>query len=565
MRLPASLASFRMRLIGLMSVMIGMVAVIGWFGVKEVERGLVLQKHAELRSQVEVAVSIINHEIARLKKGEVSDAEARRLAAEALRPIRFASQEYFFLYDMKGVNMMHPIRKELEGKDLSGLKDENGKLLIQEMIQTVQSRGSGIVEYLWKKPGNSVPTLKIGFVTGVKDFGWIVGTGMHVEDVGSIVAQSREVLAKWIVGLTALALGLAYLAMISVNVPLAALINSVRRLAGGDLDAEIAGSNRRDEFGAIARAIGGIRKLMRDRASQEREIEQEAQARQASERKAVLGQAGERFDASVHSLAGEIRDGASSLSASARVLAEASEVTDIRAGAVSENIDGVLNEIRGVASALQQLDAGAQESRRRCDAALGIMTTAAETTGETRTTISSLSAASEDIAKVVTLIQAIAEQTNLLALNATIEAARAGDAGKGFAVVASEVKQLAQQTGQATDDISRKIAAISSATQEAVRATETISVKIDELNVIATGIAASVEQQSVASAEINRAMATATSRTEKMAQDVNDVAQSSVETRGAVRKVLEAAESFEQQAGKLREETKGFTRFLDAA
>jgi methyl-accepting chemotaxis protein len=127
------------------------------------------------------------------------------------------------------------------------------------------------------------------------------------------------------------------------------------------------------------------------------------------------------------------------------------------------------------------------------------------------------------------------------------------------------VKQLAQQTGQATDDISRKIAAIATATKDAVKATETISVRIDELNVIASGIAASVEQQSFASAEINRAMATATSRTERMAGDVIDVAQSSIETRGAVRKVLEAAEAFEQQAGKLRDETKDFTRFLDAA
>jgi methyl-accepting chemotaxis protein len=559
------LASFRMKLIGLMSVMIGMVAVIGWMGVNEVERALVRQKHGELRSQVEVAVSVINHEVARLRKGETSEAEARKQAAEALRPIRFAGQEYFFLYDMNGVNVMHPIRKELEGKDLSGLKDENGKLFIQEMMQTVRSQGSGVVEYLWKKPGSGTPTLKIGYVTGIKDFGWIVGTGMHIEDIASIVDKSREVLAKWIVGLTALALILAYFAMISMNVPLAALITSVRRLASGDLDAGIAGAARRDEFGAIARAVGGIRKLMQDRAANERVSEQEAQARQTSERKALLGKAGERFDASVNSLAGEIGDGAASLSASARVLADASEITDTRAGAVSENIDGVLSEIRGVASALQQLDAGAQESRRRCDAALAIMTTAAQTTGETRVTISSLSAASEDIAKVVTLIQAIAEQTNLLALNATIEAARAGDAGKGFAVVASEVKQLAQQTGQATDDISRKIAAIATATKDAVKATETISVRIDELNVIASGIAASVEQQSVASAEINRAMATATSRTERMAGDVIDVAQSSIETRGAVRKVLEAAEAFEQQAGKLRDETKDFTRFLDAA
>ncbi|MGL4240226.1 MAG: cache domain-containing protein, partial [Beijerinckiaceae bacterium] len=121
MALRNHFASLRMRLALLMFAMTCMVAAVGWLGAREVQSALVQQKHAELRSQVEVAISVINHEINRLRKGEIGEADARRNAAEALRPIRFAGQEYFCLYDMKGINVMHPIRKELEGKDLSGL------------------------------------------------------------------------------------------------------------------------------------------------------------------------------------------------------------------------------------------------------------------------------------------------------------------------------------------------------------------------------------------------------------------------------------------------------------
>jgi methyl-accepting chemotaxis protein len=537
MKIRQFLSSFRMRLIVLLTLMIFMVAGIGWLGAREVERGLVQQKYAEMRSQVDVAVSVMNFELERSTKGKVTPEQARRNAAEAIRPMRFAGQEYFYIYDMAGRNIMHPFRRDFEGKDMSGLKDENGVLIIKGFIDIVKSSGSGSVDYLWKKPGNQEPTLKVGYVTAIKGTDWFVGTGLHIDDVDALVARSRAFLGSFVIGAILFCVLFGVIAVVSINRPLARLLASSRKLASGDLDAEVAGASRRDELGDIARAVGGIRSLMRERAALEREIEANAEKQRASERKLLLSEAGERFDANVHTLAGEIRDSATELNTSAKVLA----------------------------SALMQLDVSAQESSRRCSAALTIMSTAARTTGETRVTISSLSAASDDIAKVVTLIQAIAEQTNLLALNATIEAARAGDAGKGFAVVASEVKQLAQQTALATDDISRKIAAIFAATQDAVKATETIGDRIGELNGITTEIAATVEEQSVASAEINRAMTIATQKTEQMTSDVNDVARSSENTRGAVDKVLEAAQRFDEQAKKLRDETRGFTQFLSAA
>jgi methyl-accepting chemotaxis protein len=557
--------SIRMKLIGFTFLAITAVALIGWMGAREVAQNLTKQKHAELRSQVDVALSVVRHEIERLKKGEVSSSAVLKNAAEAVRPMRFSGNEYFFFYDMSGINLMHPFRRDFEGKDMSGLKDENGVLIIQEMMRVTQRGGSGLVEYLWKKPGSDTATLKVAFVAGVPELNLFVGTGVHVEDVDALIAEAKLRMIQNCLFVIGAIIALGITAMVGVTRPLRRLKESLSKLALGRFDVNIQGLTRKDELGDIARSVRDVQQLMQERATAEKTQLLESEKQAAQDRHSVLAGASERFDESIQTLAERLQSEALSLSATAEALSAESTSVDQSASAVSTTVTEVLDHIRTVASAIVELDANAQHSSERCNSVLTKMKGAAETTTQTRETIEALNVASADIGQVAALIQSIAEQTNLLALNATIEAARAGDAGRGFAVVASEVKQLATQTASATDDITQKITKIAEATLNAVKATNVIGVTIDELNLITNDIASAVQQQSAAAAEISRAVEIAASQTERVSKEMADVAGSAETTRKGATNVVETAKAFDLKATELREEAKRFTAFLSAA
>jgi methyl-accepting chemotaxis protein len=172
--------------------------------------------------------------------------------------------------------------------------------------------------------------------------------------------------------------------------------------------------------------------------------------------------------------------------------------------------------------------------------------------------VQGLAEAAKKIGEVVALITDIADQTNLLALNATIEAARAGDAGKGFAVVASEVKNLANQTARATEEISAQIGGIQSATQDAVQAIGSIGGTIGEMNEIASAIAAAVEEQGAATQEIARNVEQAAMGTQDVTVNIVQVTQAANETGHSAGEVLTAAGELSKQAEILGSEMKSF-------
>ncbi|MGY1719921.1 methyl-accepting chemotaxis protein [Blastococcus sp. SYSU DS0552] len=236
----------------------------------------------------------------------------------------------------------------------------------------------------------------------------------------------------------------------------------------------------------------------------------------------------------------------------ARLAAGQADEVVTSAGAVASSVDTVATGSSQMESAIREIAHNATEAAR----VAGQAVTVAETTTKT---VGKLGDSSQEIATVIKLINGIAEQTNLLALNATIEAARAGEAGKGFAVVASEVKELAQETARATEDISKRVEAIQGDTAGAVDAIGKISAVIGEINDFQATIAAAVEEQTATTNEMNRNVAEAASGSQDIAAAISGLAAGTQETNQRVEDAQRAAAELARMSGELQEAVARFT------
>jgi methyl-accepting chemotaxis protein len=234
--------------------------------------------------------------------------------------------------------------------------------------------------------------------------------------------------------------------------------------------------------------------------------------------------------------------------------ARSASETGTVASAAQEASAGVNTE----AAAAEELSASIAEISRQMAQSTAISNDAMEKAGKTDATIAGLATASQKIGEIVTLISNIASQTNLLALNATIEAARAGEAGKGFAVVASEVKSLANQTAQATQDITQQIGQIQDMTQAAVDGVRAISAVIREMGGITTGIAAAVEQQGAATSEIARNVQEVATAANQISASITDVSAAVDQSSEVAREVRAAAEVMNAEGNVLKDDVAGF-------
>ncbi len=515
-----SIHSVSAKIAAIVVLAIAGLATIGYLGYTDLRSELLGQKKLALQDQVQTAQSMIEGFRDRAAKGEMSLEEAQEAAKAVLRPVRFGpDKNYFFIYEEDGKNVLLPGKPELEGKSLIDMKDVNGKPLIRDML-AIAKAGGGNYEYLWVKPGDKDPSLKLAYATTIDGWNWMLGTGFHVADIeASLAASTRRIGLITLVSLLLLG-ALSFVVARGISGPLSRLTRSMDRLQGGDLDAEISGATRKDEIGLIGRAVARFRDLQRERIAAEAEAEAaRAAAMERSRRDALTGLA-DGFDRSFRETSAGIESTATGFERVASDLLAVSDHTRRQAEASAEAGRQAKDNVQAVSSAAEELSASIAEIVTQVDKAAEISSGAVRETARATEVIRGLDEASSEIGKVVALIQEIADQTNLLALNATIEAARAGEAGKGFAVVASEVKQLAAQTSKATDEISRRIGVIQSATGEAVSATSTVEQSIERVNEVASSIAATLDQQNAAVSEITRAISSTLTAVGGLASDM---------------------------------------------
>ena len=283
----------------------------------------------------------------------------------------------------------------------------------------------------------------------------------------------------------------------------------------------------------------------------------------------AIGQMGEsfaRFLSKLRESIGSIGESAQTLASAAEELTNTSQQmgstadqTSTQAVAATTTADDVNSNVQTVAAGAEQMTASISEIASNAASAATIATQAVEATRTTNEAVGKLGESSVEIGNVIQVISSIAEQTNLLALNATIEAARAGEAGKGFAVVAHEVKQLAEQTAQATEDISAKVLGIQEDSQGAVASIAEISSVIDEINSISATIASAVEEQSATTSEISRSVQQAAMGTGEISQTITSVAEAATGTSTGATDTQRAADDLALMAESLQQLVDEFT------
>ena len=361
-----------------------------------------------------------------------------------------------------------------------------------------------------------------------------------------------------IVGAVILGLALGYaLGTFGIARPIGKSVEGLRALADGRTDIDIFGVGRKDEIGDVANTM----QVFKENILKTRKMEEEAkqnEIRAAKEKKEMMQKMANDFDASVGGIVSAVSSASTELESSAQAMAATAEETSRQAGAVAAASEQASANVQTVASAAEELSASISEISGQVAQAAKVAAGAVEEANRADGMIQGLAQSAQKIGEVVELITSIADQTNLLALNATIEAARAGDAGKGFAVVAAEVKNLANQTAKATEEIGGQIGGIQAATKNSVDAIQSIGKVIGEINQISSAIAAAVEEQGAATKEIARNVDQASAGTKDVSSNIAGVTQAAGETGQASGQIQQAAQELSQQSEKLRTEVGKF-------
>ena len=329
------------------------------------------------------------------------------------------------------------------------------------------------------------------------------------------------------------------------------MTDTMLMLADGHTEVDVPAIDRADQIGDMARAVNVFKEnAVRMRLLQTEQAEAELRASE-SRRSVLLRLAGE-FEGNVAGVVKTVSTASGEMCSSAEEVSASASQAQQLAAAVLAASEVASSNIRNVAAAAEELSASINQISHDVSQSATISNRAVDEAARTNAIVESLSETANRIGEVVQLISSIAAQTNLLALNATIEAARAGEAGKGFAVVASEVKNLANQTGKATEEIGSQIAAIQTVTHDAVSAIRSIAGTIVEVHQIASAIASAVEEQGAVTAEIARNVHQAASGADEVLLNISGVSAAVSNTETVADRVLGASKHLITEANSLR-------------
>jgi len=536
---------------------IGIVAV-GSYELMEIRANLFKDRELKTEHVVQTVKTLADHYYALEKSGAMTRDEAQKAALAAINDMRYDDgKEYFWIQSYDNVMILHPIKPELNGKSMAGQKGPDGQLVFDEMVEVAKKDGAGVVNYLWPRPGSDKPIPKTSYVEAFAPWEWIVGSGIYIDDVDTIFRDVLMVVATVALGILAVVVVVSFFIGRGITKPLSYISANMLRLSEGDKDIEVKFTDQPNEIGDLSRtmAIFLEKTIEMERMQKERE---EAEHRAEEEKRQLMLNMADDFEASVGGVVNQVSSASTEMQSSAESMSATAEETTRQSATVAAASEEASANVETVATAAEELSASIGEISRQVAQASQIASTAVQEAEKTNVKVQGLADAAQKIGEVVALITDIADQTNLLALNATIEAARAGDAGKGFAVVASEVKNLANQTAKATEEIGAQIGGIQTATQEAVEAIEAIGKIISQIDDVNSGIASAIEEQGAATQEIARNVEQAAAGTQEVSHNIAGVSQAANETGEAAIEIRSAAGELSRQSELLRGEVGKF-------
>lgn len=497
---------------------------------------------------------------------EVVEEQFKEEAKEQIGNLRFGKEgkDYFFIIDTKATVIMHPIKPALNGKDMKDFTDPKGKKLFFEMAQ-VGKGGEGFIDYYWPKPGEEEPVAKLSFVKLFKEWGWIVGTGIYIDDIENIIQKQEKNFGEtisnqrwWLIcvsgGIILLASVLITFLAKRITRPIETAKEMLRDIAEGEGDlTKRLSVNTKDELAEMAEWFNVfIEKL------------QGMIKKMAVDSEEIRGSSGTLSD-----ISNAMSDGSSQTSEKAHTVAAAMEQMSANMVSVSGSMEETANSVDVVAAAVEEMTSTITEIAQTSEKARVITDKAVEQAAESSERVDELGTSAEEISKVLETIAEISDQVDLLALNATIEAARAGEAGKGFAVVASEIKELAKQTAEATDEIQTRIEGIQKSTGAAVKQIRSISNVVGENSEIVNTIATAVEEQSVTANEISESVAQISQGMQEINLNVTqssevsqDVARDIADVNQASTEMSNSSQEVSDNAGRLSQLADGFARLV---